>query len=518
MKIIIRYHKLRWVVVCAWAMFCLLAFCSCIDDDDDAMDDDTADDDVADDDAVDDDAIDDDVADDDQADDDAIDDDTDDYAPPPSNDIGVFVSAQTGDDAYAGTMESPKQTIGAATVIAQGKVVFVAEGVYEEAVETQASLFGGYRASDWSRDIALFTTRIETPENAGFTVSAAGRAPVVIEGFTIQGANDSNYQMYGNPAVSIGILVEQGPVIVARNTVRGGATVDLGGFAGASSVAVAKAGGGRLDLEDNDLHGGASTGVLGNQSMGLAIVGDGSTVVAKGNRIHSGYATGIALDSAGAYGVYAAGQNSTVTLTANDIRTQNSTVNVGETAAILNYGNKKLTAIANFLYGGDATYSQAVCSWGPIELAHNTLVAEGTMNTYAALLRDTSLLVNNVLVSGALPAIVRLETSGAEVTLAGNDFFSIGGEAPLVRGDGFTVEDLAALHECAWSGCTAATGNLREDPAFAGDEDFHLTAGSLCVDAGVDPYDWLSHAALPFDIDGEPRPQGGGWDIGADET
>ncbi|MCZ7584888.1 MAG: hypothetical protein M5R36_17005 [Deltaproteobacteria bacterium] len=102
-------------------------------DDDDAMvdsDDDTATDDdsaeASDDDA----AMGNDTSD---ADDDTADAETGPYefAPPPSDDIGVFV-ATTGDDANPGTMAAPKRTFDAGTAQAEGegKAVFVAEGEY----------------------------------------------------------------------------------------------------------------------------------------------------------------------------------------------------------------------------------------------------------------------------------------------------------------------------------------------------------------------------------------------------
>jgi hypothetical protein len=47
------------------------------------------------------------------------------------------------------------------------------------------------------------------------------------------------------------------------------------------------------------------------------------------------------------------------------------------------------------------------------------------------------------------------------------------------------------------------------DPAFAPDG-YHLTAGSAAIDKGVD-------AGITVDIDGDPRPAGAGYDLGADE-
>lgn len=56
------------------------------------------------------------------------------------------------------------------------------------------------------------------------------------------------------------------------------------------------------------------------------------------------------------------------------------------------------------------------------------------------------------------------------------------------------------------------TVNVYDDPAFVDPSawDYHLTAGSAAIDAGVD-------AGVTTDIDGDPRPIGAGVDIGADE-
>lgn len=54
--------------------------------------------------------------------------------------------------------------------------------------------------------------------------------------------------------------------------------------------------------------------------------------------------------------------------------------------------------------------------------------------------------------------------------------------------------------------------NLWGSPAFVNPDggDYHITAASAARDAGV-------NAGVSVDIDGDPRPVGAGYDIGADE-
>ena len=85
-----------------------------------------------------------------------------------------------------------------------------------------------------------------------------------------------------------------------------------------------------------------------------------------------------------------------------------------------------------------------------------------------------------------------------------------------------TTGSTATLEATLWynngsdtgGGGTIVTGavNVYDDPAFVNPSawDYHLTGGSAAIDAGVD-------AGMTTDIDGDTRPQGAGYDIGADE-
>ena len=57
----------------------------------------------------------------------------------------------------------------------------------------------------------------------------------------------------------------------------------------------------------------------------------------------------------------------------------------------------------------------------------------------------------------------------------------------------------------------AGEANIDDNPLLVGDGDYHLIAGSPCINAGA------SEQAPDADVDGDLRPQGSGYDIGADE-
>ena len=57
----------------------------------------------------------------------------------------------------------------------------------------------------------------------------------------------------------------------------------------------------------------------------------------------------------------------------------------------------------------------------------------------------------------------------------------------------------------------SGTGNINSDPLFVGGRNYHLTASSPCIDTGT------SSGAPNTDIDGNPRPLGSGYDMGAYE-
>lgn len=65
-----------------------------------------------------------------------------------------------------------------------------------------------------------------------------------------------------------------------------------------------------------------------------------------------------------------------------------------------------------------------------------------------------------------------------------------------------------------WTDPTGTQGNLCADPEFVGGDHYGLQATSPLVDAGLDASDW----GVTDDIEGNARPEGRGYDVGAYES
>jgi hypothetical protein len=84
---------------------------------------------------------------------------------------------------------------------------------------------------------------------------------------------------------------------------------------------------------------------------------------------------------------------------------------------------------------------------------------------------------------------------------------TVGGSPSEIYLEGSTINITYSDIQGGWAG----TGNIDADPLFVGGGDYHLKTGSPCIDTGT------SVGAPAYDIDGLPRPQGSGYDMGAYE-
>ena len=126
----------------------------------------------------------------------------------------------------------------------------------------------------------------------------------------------------------------------------------------------------------------------------------------------------------------------------------------------------------------------------------NNTVA-GNSGAYGILLNGTSTVAftNTILVSHTVGISVTAGSSATlEATLWGSGAWANGTDT---GGAGSVV--------------TGST-NYHDDPVFANPAgwNYHISSGSGAIDRGIDD-------GVPVDIDGDPRPQGAGYDIGADE-
>jgi hypothetical protein len=115
------------------------------------------------------------------------------------------------------------------------------------------------------------------------------------------------------------------------------------------------------------------------------------------------------------------------------------------------------------------------------------------------LAKPGSIVINNLLLRNVIG--VNISGSTTIVSLLNNNFYENGSAAY-----GYSE----ALIDFMNTDLAHCSGNISCSPGTL-TSNYMLSAGSCCIDAGT------GYLAPPHDFDGDPRPFGGGYDIGADE-
>jgi hypothetical protein len=427
--------------------------------------------------------------------------------------------ATTGNDAANDCLTSTSacQTIGAALGQAgSGDTIKVTAGVFHEHVLIDAStaltVEGGWSADFGSRDPSLNVTTLDAQRNGRTFDVAAGAGETI--SLTIDGVTITHGRVFDVGSVIRAVTLGNGVIDLAvrgciveanRSPPRVGVPIYIDAF---------PPGSGHLTLADSIIRKNASGGVQVNDAV-VAVVTD--TVFERNRR-------GPAFRMA----AYGGGTLTMSGCTVNDNDGRNSPVHiVGVTTVAISDSSftrnrsplggsgvqlgpgaaASMTAdITNCVFrghragGGDGaglTAGGPFFSGGALDLrvVSSTFVGNrgsglrliNLGGTIDAAITDTILWDNTA--GGGSDLL--LETQGAPLT-ASADHDVLG----TVGGTG-TLTDLG--------------GNLTTDPLLVSATDVHLTAGSPAIDAGT------CTGAPAIDFEGDPRPSGGGCDIGADE-
>lgn len=439
----------------------------------------------------------------------------------------------------------------------EGWVIKVASGVYTQVharprrdvqttgVVTQVvylsktlTLQGGYTTTNWSTADPETNPTVLDAKGWGRVVYVTGDISPTVEGFFLRGGDADRL---GGHRVLVSTFDGGGGVYVSTATVTLRDNRVLSNTAGAGA-------GVYLNTSDSWLNGNTVASNVGGDGGGLYLRDSAATV--SGNTVVANIAT---VNGGGLY------LEDSPTLLAGNIIVSNTAQSFSGGGLYLKRSDVTLrgnNVSSNTGSAGGGMYLEA----SEVELSRNTFIANEANRgggAYVGLSGDVTL-ANDVfaenrasLEGGGLyvfAALARLRHAtiarngafggsgdGSGIYVGGSSYHNVFGDVSLTNtillshtvgitvGNGCTATLGATLWGAgAWANSTdwggegrisTGTLNLHADPAFVKPDigDYHIRLSSAAVDQGV-------HSGVVDDMDGHPRPMGGGYDIGADET
>jgi len=453
----------------------------------------------------------------------------------------------------SGTACSQASPCALQTALAQasdGDTIYVAGGTYTGTgaavitVTKSITLYGGWDGAASGpvvRDPAAYPTLLDG-EGARRVIYISGDITPTLNGFIIARGNGTGlvadcYGTAGNPDGCGGGLFVSGahPLIVNNVITNNVAAITTAGYPTSTTGY-----GGGMYLHDADravisgnviISNVASTAYKG-MGGGICLLGTGSGLVVQANQVLSnvaakstGWGGGIAGGPNGALiqenlvegnrtsaagGGYGAGLyqwSGSAEYRDNIVRG-----NAGGSAVYLGYSRSRFEG--NRVVD-NATRVGVYLTNGPGPTLVNNVVARSASYLYSvsayayagAPLNAT--LLHNTLVGGGSGSGVYIETGYVTLSLTNTIIVShVWGITNTVPASSAVFADHTLFWGNTQNGITG-TRPIFADPRLAADG-YHLGPGSAAIDAGVD-------AGVTADIDGDPRPIGAGYDIGADE-
>jgi len=356
----------------------------------------------------------------------------------------------------------------------------VATGTYTDPAGTVAeitetiTLQGGWNADFIARDPDVYPTTLDAQGN-GRVVQITGNISPTIDGFVITGGN-ANGEPVGS-GLGGGIYVQSATAVISGNTIT-------------SNVADTEGGGIFVDWN-------VPATIFSNTIAYNQVI---STTAGRGG------------------GVRTIGDTAIVTVSHNEVYSNSLVSGFGGVIDICS----PAVIDSNYVHHNQGDGILVADSPLPVTVTNNVIVGNYGRGIVGINFSDVRIVNNTIYHNSALGVDVfawpTTPTIPITATILNNIVVSHEDDCGINAWNGVTlVADYNDSYGNQWDYCGLAyppsgTHNISADPLFVdpANDDYHLQAGSPCIDAGTD-------AGVTTDIDGDPRPVGAGYDIGADE-